>query len=109
MRNLNPRTFSVVIFVAFALCFAGLSVFGGRKVADLWSALVVAYKTIPILLLLVTGFVLYGWKWRIFRTWLVPYPDLNGTWQGTIQTTWVDPQTGQPPGPIPVILSIKQT
>jgi len=54
-------------------------------------------------------FVTYGWKWKTFRDWLVPFPDLNGTWQGTIQTTWKNPDTGDVPGPIPAILTIKQS
>lgn len=51
------------------------------------------------------------WLWRlpIFRGWLIPFPDLQGTWKGTIRTTWVDPSTGTTPDPIPVILVIRQT
>jgi hypothetical protein len=29
-------------------------------------------------------FVKWGWRWKIFRHWLVPYPDLTGTWNGNI-------------------------
>jgi hypothetical protein len=54
-------------------------------------------------------FSLHAWKWPIFRNWLVPFPYLEGTWQGNIQTTWKDPKTGEIPGPIPVILTIKQS
>ncbi len=50
-----------------------------------------------------------GMALEIFHAWLVPFPDLNGTWQGTIQTTWKNPETGEVPGPIPVILTIKQS
>src|SRR5260370_906911 len=51
------------------------------------------------------------WLWRLspLNGWLVPFPDLNGTWQGTIQTTWIDPKTGVCPPPVPVILCIKQS
>ena len=58
--------------------------------------------------LVVGGFVSYAWRWKIFRGWLVPFPDLNGTWQGSIQTTWTNPETGAIPAPIPVVLTIKQ-
>jgi hypothetical protein len=51
----------------------------------------------------------WGWRWGIFHDWLVPFPDLSGTWQGQIQTTWENPETGEVPGPIPAILSIKQS
>src|SRR6266478_4495145 len=56
------------------------------------------------------GFVVFtkwGWRWPIFR-WLLRFPDLQGTWEGTLQTTWRDPANGQVPGPIPLILVIRQ-
>lgn len=33
-------------------------------------------------------FVTWLWKLPILRGWLVPLPNLTGTWKGTIQTTW---------------------
>lgn len=98
-----------MLFVVFAVSFVLVALQSGATVKDLWSALIVAYKTIPLLVLAVGVFVTYGWKWQIFRSWLVPFPDLNGTWQGTIQTTWTNPETGEVPGPIPAILTIKQS
>lgn len=58
--------------------------------------------------LLITFFMKWGWRWKIFQGWLVPFPDLNGTWLGQIQTTWKDAD-GNTPGPIPTILTIKQS
>jgi hypothetical protein len=109
MKNLRVPCFAYVLFAAFALTFVLLALLSAKPVHDLWSALAVAYKTIPILLLVVGLFVTYGWKWKIFRNWLVPFPDLNGTWQGTIQTTWKNPDTEEVPGPIPTILTIKHS
>lgn len=80
-----------------------------KSLTDLWNALVVAYKTVPLVLAMVGFFVGYAWRWKIFRGWLVPFPDLNGTWQGSIQITWKNPETGAIPAPIPVILTIKQS
>jgi len=56
-------------------------------------------------------FVFSRWLWRlpVFQGWLVPYPDLQGTWEGMLQTTWVDPKTGKVPAPIPLLLVIKQS
>lgn len=39
---------------------------------------------ISITAILATFFVSYAWRWRIFRGWLVPFPNLNGTWEGCI-------------------------
>jgi hypothetical protein len=51
----------------------------------------------------------WGWKLRVLHSWLVPFQDLSGTWKGTLQTTWINPETLQRPGPIPVFLVIRQT
>jgi hypothetical protein len=109
MKNLKAKPFALVLFGAFAACFLLLTLASGKPIKDVWSALWIAYKTVPLLLAIASLFVLYAWRWRIFRNWLVPFPDLNGSWQGTIQTTWENPQTHETPDPIPVILTIKQT
>lgn len=51
------------------------------------------------------------WSWRlpIFKGWLIPFPDVEGTWKGTIKSTWVDPLTGRSPDSIPLVLVIRQT
>jgi hypothetical protein len=54
-------------------------------------------------------FTRWLWRLRMFRGWLIPFPDLQGTWKGTITSTWVDPTTNRSPDPIPVVLVIKQT
>ncbi len=54
-------------------------------------------------------FVSFLWKFRIFKNWLVRFPNLDGTWKGEIRTTWTDPETGERPGPISAILTIKQS
>lgn len=109
MKNLNSKRFALAIFCVFAASFVWVAYRSGKDVSDLWSALLIAYKTIPLVLLVVGVFVSYAWRLKIFRGWLVPFPDLNGTWQGAIQTTWVNPETGAIPAPIPVILTIKQS
>jgi hypothetical protein len=109
VKNLKPKSFAFFLFGLFALCFVAVAIGTGARVTDIWTALKTAYKTIPLLLVLWTGFAAYAWKWRVFRGWLVPFPDLDGTWQGLIQTTWKHPETGETPGPIPVIVTIKQS
>jgi len=37
------------------------------------------------------------------------FPDLNGTWEGTLVSTWIDPETKKPSPPIPVTIWIRQT
>lgn len=109
MKNLKAKPFALLLFGVFAACFIAIAFTSGATVNDVSSALRLAYKTIPVLLLITSLFVGYGWRLPIFRKWLVPFPDLNGTWQGAIQTTWKDPETGRIPAPIPAILTIRQS
>jgi hypothetical protein len=109
MKNLNANRFALAIFLVFAASFWWVWYRAGKPALDPKIALTLAYKSISLVLLVVGFFVGYAWRWKIFRNWLVPFPNLNGTWQGTIQTTWKDPKTGQTPGPVPAILAIKQS
>src|SRR3989344_1638107 len=90
----------------------------------IWFALLYFYKISPgftqeALLKLPTALAIYmflnfiftKWFWRLpfLQGWLIQFPDLQGTWQGVLQTTWKNPETGEIPGPIPMILVIKQS
>jgi SMODS-associating 2TM, beta-strand rich effector domain len=39
----------------------------------------------------------------------VAFPDINGTWKGTLHSNWKDPKTGLSPGPIETTVWIRQT
>jgi hypothetical protein len=66
-------------------------------------------KVVTIDLVLIGLFVKWGWKLKIFRGWLVPFPNLNGSWKGMIHSNWIDPKTSKKPGPIPVMLTVNQS
>lgn len=59
--------------------------------------------------ILAVSFTKWLWKLKWLYSWLVPYPNLNGTWKGEIKSNWIDDKTGKKPAPIPVILTIKQS
>jgi len=109
MKNLN-----ISYFLWGLVGFSGIALIIAAKTASVavtdWLGLL---KLLPNVVtadgVLVTVFVKWGWRWKCFHPWLVPFPDLNGTWQGAIRTTWVDPTTGARPGPIPVILAVRQS
>jgi hypothetical protein len=59
----------------------------------------------------VAGVASLTWRhlWRKFPVVArKTFPDLNGTWEGTLVSTWIDPETKKPP-PIPVTIWIRQT
>lgn len=64
---------------------------------------------VAIDILLITIFTKWIWKYKIFQNWLVPFPNLNGSWKGHIYSNWINPETKEKPSPIPVILNIKQS
>jgi hypothetical protein len=52
----------------------------------------------------------WRWLWRKFP-WLArkTFPDLNGKWEGTLVSTWRDPESKQPLAPISTTIWIRQT
>jgi len=69
-------------------------------VTDFWNI----PTAITINLFLWIVFIKWLWKWKLFYGWLVPFPDLNGKWEGVIKSNWESAQN-----PIPTEISIKQT
>lgn len=108
MRNINLKPFLFIL-----LGISGIAWFIAAQARGLNLENFLDFvKPIPIVVtvdLIVIGFFLrWIWRWRCLQGWLVPFPDLNGTWQGKIQTNWKNEQ-GVTPGTIPVILTINQT
>ncbi|WFE23927.1 hypothetical protein O7621_12010 [Solwaraspora sp. WMMD937] len=51
------------------------------------------------------------WVWRLPLAQHIPGVPrcIRGTWQGTLTSFWIDPETGQPPRPKTVYLVVRQT
>lgn len=65
--------------------------------------------SVTVITLLTGLFCSTFWKFKCFRKWLVLIPNLNGAWQGTIASNWIDPETKQKKEIIPTTLIIKQS
>jgi hypothetical protein len=109
MKNLNKVLFIWILIVFSILVWVMLALCASVTFSDEIKMLKLLPKVVTADLIAVAIFVKWLWKWKPLQAWLVPFPDLNGTWQGTIQTTWVDPKSGERPAAIPVVLSIKQS
>jgi hypothetical protein len=48
------------------------------------------------------------WKLPFFYGWLIKIPNLNGSWTGSLQSTWINNETGKKVKPIDTIVFIKQ-
>lgn len=109
MKNLNIERFIYMLVIVSAIAWVILSKAHNLDLAKLSDFFRLVPKVVTIDLCLWWIFTKWGWRLKVFKNWLVPFPNLNGTWQGTIKTTWVDPVTKKRPGPILAILTIKQT
>lgn len=52
-----------------------------------------------------------SWRWLWRKIPLLghrAFPDLNGKWAGTLQSTWINPETGWPIAPIPTEVTVRQ-
>lgn len=102
---MTDKRIRAVIFVAAAV-WAVMLVLQG---VDVGTSLFKPLSSVVGITILLLGF--YDrrlWRWRFLRR-LQKQPVLNGTWKGSLQTTWADPATGKIPGPIEVYMVVRQT
>lgn len=109
MKNVKIKTALWVLLILSFLLFYAIYLFQGSPNFDLNTIINILPKVVSLDLVFFGFFVGFLWKFPIFKNWLVPFPNLNGTWKGHIHTTWTDPETGERPRPIPTILTIKQS
>lgn len=113
MWQLISRSKQVTILVALTI----IVILALQAAAQLWgSETPPLYKSVSLVAFAVgtilAGIANFTWRWLWRRVpslnrWL--FPDLNGTWTGTLQSTWIDPATAVSPGPIPTTVTIRQT
>ncbi len=61
------------------------------------------------LLLLLTAFDLWLWRWRALHGWFVHRPNARGTWKVELVSSWVDPATNSTKPPREAYLVVRQT
>lgn len=108
MKNLNMKPFLYLLaaFSAIVLFLAALvQGFDLRNFLDVLRLIPIVATADGIAYFVFTAWL---WRWKRLQGWLIPFPDLNGTWQGHILKNWKDAE-GQTPRPIPTILTIKQS
>ncbi len=109
MRNTTLKS-SLYLLVGFsAFVWLLLAYVNGLDLSKIADFLGLVPKVATVDLLVVALFVKWGWKLKIFRGWLVPFPNLNGSWTGLIYSEWTNPETGEKPPPIPVMLTVNQS
>lgn len=109
MKNLKISNFVYLLVGFSAVAWFGLSLATGQSLANAQSFFKLIPNVVTIDLFIILIFTKWLWKCRIFKGWLVPFPNLNGTWIGQIESDWKNPETGQTTPPIPVMLTVKQS
>jgi hypothetical protein len=109
MRNIKHEILLWVHIVSIVLIWTAILYLTGTGLAINWEALKKLPDVVTVYVILSVLFTKWLWRWRIFKGWLVPFPDLQGTWQGELRSNWKDPRTGNVPPPIPMILVIRQS
>jgi hypothetical protein len=101
--------FSVVVML---LIWGGILTLTGTPLyLGNWKALEKLPEVVTVFVLLRFVFTKWLWRWRGFsyKGWLVQFPDLQGTWEGELDSTWENPKTGQQEPAIKAFLVIRQT
>jgi hypothetical protein len=60
-------------------------------------------------IIVVSAFERWGWRWRRLHPRPVGMPVIRGTWRGMMESSYVDPDTGTTQPPKVVYLAIRQT
>lgn len=109
MRNVTIKSSLYLLVGISAIAWFSLAYFTGLDLSKVKDFFVLVPKVVSIDLLIIAVFVKWGWKLKVFRGWLVPFPNLNGSWLGFIHSDWKKTDTGEKPPPIPVMLTVNQS
>ena len=109
MKNIRKEILVWIQLASFVAIWVIVLLISNTSLNIGWDAIQKLPDVITIYAVLALIFTKWAWRLKIFRGWLVPLPDLQGTWKGVLQSTWIDPVTNQKVKPIEVTLVIKQT
>lgn len=109
MRNLTLKNSIYLLVGTSGAAWFSIAYFSGLDLSKALDFFRLIPKVVSIDLLAIALFVKWGWRLKIFKGWLVPFPNLNGSWVGFIYSDWTNPETGEKPRRIPVMLTVNQS
>lgn len=109
MRNIKIKNYIYLLVIVSAFAWVSLALKENLDLTKLEDFFSLIPQVVTIDMLFIVIFIKWGWKLKFLRGWLVPYPNLNGSWIGHIYSDWKNPETGEGVDPIPVMLTIYQT
>lgn len=109
MKNIRKEILVWIQLGMFVAIWGGLLYVSNVEFVIGWEAIKKLPEVITIYVIIALIFAKWAWRFPIFKGWLVPFPDLEGTWKGTLQSTWIDSISNQKIPAKAVTLVIKQT
>jgi hypothetical protein len=109
MNNVKRETLLWVQLITLLGIWAAILYGTNTPLTINWDAIKKLPDVVTIYVVLSFVFTKWLWRLRLFRGWLVPFPDLQGTWAGELKSTWKHPETGQPIPPLRMIVVVRQT
>ena len=64
---------------------------------------------VGVIMIALTLFNKYLWSWKIFKGWFVKRPDLRGSWEVELISSWINPETGKGIEPIHGYAVVRQS
>lgn len=105
---INSRRAIITFIVVYTIILSILvSLIFSKSLGELSAWMVVIPNVITIELVSVVLFTNFLWKLKVFRKWLIAFPDMTGTWIGELKSNYVNPDTGKKVEPISCMLVIK--
>src|SRR2546421_359995 len=99
MKNIKQEVATWIQLLAFIAIWITLILLSTRELSISWESVKLLPEVVTIYTALYIIFTKWGWRFPFLQGWLIPFPNLDGTWQGTLQTTWQNPGTGVTPEP----------
>ena len=109
MKNVQIKSSIYILVFLSAVAWFILAWFSNVNLAGIKGFFSLIPKVVTFDFICIFIFTKWAWKLKYFKGWLVPFPNLNGTWQGNIHSSWINPDTGKSVPPIPVLLTINQS
>jgi SMODS-associating 2TM, beta-strand rich effector domain len=109
MESIKKEVALWVCIVVMLLIWVGILQATRTPLSINWNALKKLPDAVTVFVILSFIFTKWLWRSRFLRGWLVRVPDLQGTWEGELQSTWQNPETKQGIPPSGVVLVIRQT
>jgi hypothetical protein len=109
MKNIRTELGHWLQVITFVLILGGVSYSSSAGITLTTATLWKLPDVVGLYALAHLVFVKWLWKLPWLQGWLIPFPNITGSWNGTIVSSWVNPETGLRPDPIPCTVVIRQT